>query len=259
MLAVDKKVLMFKHREVHFSNQPHDIKNCDYLRFHSCKKRVNIDGFKRKKGFTSVIDLTQDLDTIWNNFDKKSTKYGIRRAEREGITIRKNEKYEEFLEMYNSFLKQRGIKSFLEIFGIKNLTVKDLKKYGTLMVAEYAGEVIAGSLYLEDESHIEAWIGGSKRLESDKKKKILSACANRLIDWEVIKYAKEKGIKEFDLGGLWSEEEANNDISKKGINNFKLSFGGKTVTRYSYEKIYSKTYRLACYLYGIKKLVKNET
>jgi len=259
MLTVEKKILMFKQREVHFSNQPHDIKNCDYVKFQYCKKRVDIDGFKRKEEVTSVIDLTQDLDAIWNNFDKKSTKYGIRRAEREGIIIRKNEKYEEFLEMYNSFLKQIGIKSFLEIFGIKNLNVNDLKKYGTLIVAEYDGEVIAGSLYLEDESHIEAWIGGSKRLESDNKMKILSACANRLIDWEVIKYAKEKGIKEFDLGGLWPEEEANKDVSKKGINSFKLSFGGKTVTRYSYEKTYSKTYRLACYLYGIKKLVKNET
>jgi len=259
MLAVDKKVLMFKHREVHFSNQPHDIKNCDYLKFHYCKKRVNIDGFKRKKEFTSVIDLTQDLDTIWNNFDKKSTKYGIRRAEREGIIIRKNQKYEEFLEMYNSFIKKRGIKSLLEVFGIKNISVKDLKKYGTLLVAEYDGEVIAGTFYLEDESHIEAWIGGSKRLDSDNKKKRLIACANRLIDWEVIKYAKGKGIKEFDLGGLWSIEEAEKDVSKKGINKFKLSFGGKTVTRYSYEKTYSKTYKLVYYLYGLKKLVKNET
>ena len=42
-----------------------------------------------------------------------------------------------------------------------------------------------------------------------------------------IKNAKEKGIKEFDLGGLWSKEEAEKDEKKKGINTYKLSYGGK--------------------------------
>ena len=91
-------------------------------------------------------------------------------------------------------------------------------------------------------------------MEVDRAKVSIISNADRLIDWEAIKYAKEKGIKEFDLGGLWSKEEAEKDEKKKGINSFKLSLGGEIVTRYSYQKIYSKIYNLAHNLYNLKNL-----
>ena len=253
MLTVNKKILMFEIKEIHFSDIPYDINSCDYVKFCYCKNKISKDGFKRQKEITSVIDLTQDLDTIWNNMNKKSTRYGIKKAEKEGIVVKINEGHDEFLKIYNSFLKKIGLRSTIELFGIKKLTVEDLKKYGTLFTAEYNNEIITGTLFLEDESHIEAWIGGSKRFEVDDKMKRRIAYANRLIDWEMIKYAKDKGIKEYDLGGLWSEEEAKKDSSKQGINDFKLSFGGKIETRYSYEKIYSKPYKFFYKLYTLKR------
>ena len=80
MLTVDKKILMFNVREVHFSDYPYDIENCDFLNFEYCKNQTNVKGFRRKKKYTAVIDLTQDLDTIWQNMDRKSSRYRINRA-----------------------------------------------------------------------------------------------------------------------------------------------------------------------------------
>jgi len=254
MLSIDKKILIFNIREVHFSDKPFDIDDCDFLDFRLCKNEVNVKGFTCKKKFTIVIDLTQDLDTIWQNMDVKNVGRQINLAKKEGIRLRKNEGFDQFFQMYRSFIQKKGIKSLFDIFGVGSTTLESMKKNGTLFVAEYNGEIIYGTLYLEDDSHIESWIGASKRFELDSSKKKLTAAAKRLIDWEVIKYAKGKGIKEFDLGGIWSEEEAEKDAEKKGINTFKLRLGGKIVTRYSYQKSYSKICSLAYYLYCLKNL-----
>ena len=125
----------------------------------------------------------------------------------------------------------------------------------SLFVAEYNDEMLIGTLCLEDGSHIKSWISGSKRFEIDSSKKKLISCCDRLIDWEIIKYAKDKDIKEFDMGGIWSEEEAAKDIEKAGINNFKLAYGGKVISYNSYQKYYSKIFCLIGYIYGLKNLV----
>jgi hypothetical protein len=249
---------MFDIKEVHFSDYPHDIESCDFLKFHYCKNIVNAKGFTCQKELTSVIDLTQDLDTIWQNTDKKSVRYKINRAQKEGIKIRINKDYDQFFQIYQSFIQKKGIKSFFDIFGVGSTTLEVMKEYGTLFIAEYDGEILVGTIYLEDNSNIKSWLGASKRLEVDKAKASIISCADRLIDWEAIKYAKEKGIKEFDLGGIWPKEEAEKDEKKKGINSFKLNFGGKIDTRYSYQKIYSKFYNIAYQLYNLKNLNRQE-
>jgi lipid II:glycine glycyltransferase (peptidoglycan interpeptide bridge formation enzyme) len=73
--------------------------------------------------------------------------------------------------------------------------------------------------------------------------------ANRLLWWEGIKYAKEKRIKEFDLGGYYTGE--NKDDPRRSINTFKENFGGQLITRYNYDKIYSRTYKWARSLYRL--------
>lgn len=258
MLITDRKILTFNIKEVHFSDYPHDIEGCDFLTFHYCKNKVNAKGFTCQKELTSIIDLTQDLDTIWQDMDKKSVRYRIKRAQREGIKIRINEGYDQFFQIYRSFIQKKGIKSLFDTFGVRSTTLKNMKKYGTLFVAEYDGEILVGTLYFEDNSNMKAWIGASKRLEVDKAKASMISNADRLIDWEAIKYAKEKGIEEFDLGGLWSEE-AEKDKRKKGINSYKLSYGGEIVTRYSYHKIYSKVYNLVYHLYNLKNLGRGKS
>jgi len=252
MLITDRKILKYKIREIHFSDQPYDMEGCDMIKFHYCTKKVDQKGFTCKKELTSFIDLTQDIETIWNNIRNKSNRYKIKRARRENITIHMNKYHEEFLEIYKSFLQKKGIKSFFEPLGVGSISVEYMKKYGLLLVYEYDNEILGGNLYLEDGSNLKSLLSASKRLEVDKENSRIIGFANRLTDWTAIVYAKEKGLRVYDWCGLWPKEEAEKDSIKKGINDFKLGFGGTIETVYTYEKFYSKSLELAYKLYNLK-------
>jgi len=246
MLILDKNVLIFKTRTIYFSENIFDVKGCSIVNYHSCKNKADFPGFNCVESLTSIIDLTQDLDTMWHKLDRKSTRYAISRAWRDGIEFRINQNHEQFYHINKSFMKQKGTAPWLWILDEKLDTIK---RYGTLFTAEHEGEILGGHLYLEDESNITLWQSASRRLEEDREKATLIGNANRMLHWEAIKYAKEKGIREFDWGGLWPSDEANNDKMKYTINSFKLSFSGETVPRYSYYKVYSSLYKVGSYLY----------
>jgi lipid II:glycine glycyltransferase (peptidoglycan interpeptide bridge formation enzyme) len=251
MLALDKKILLFKIKEIHFSEKPFNVEGCDFLIFPFCKNKVDVKGFVRYQRFTSIIDLTQDLDTIFNKFHRDTYK-GIKRAEREGITISVNTGYERFFELYQDFVRKKEIDSVFGGLGVETASLDTMKKKGTLFTAEHCGEMLGGMLFLEDEENIETLVSASKRLDRDAENKAIIGSVNRLIRWEAMKYAKEKGIKEFDLGGIFPEEKVAKDPEKKGINSFKLSFGGDVVPGYAYEKGYSKILNFAYRLYNYK-------
>jgi len=255
MQVIKKKIFMFNVKEVYFSENPFDIEGCDFVNFPYCKNKVEAKGFFCYKKFTSILDLTQDLDTIWQNFHT-NTRRGIRRAEREGVKIRINYRYDQFFQIYKNFREKKGLKSYFEVFDVGIYPLEVMKKNGTLFVADNNGEILGGIIFLNDTSRIEGWIGATKRLESEKEHHVLISCAYRLIIWEAIKYAKEQGLKEFDFGGLFPENEAEKDPAKKGINSFKLSFGGGVTSHYSYEKSYSKILYLANLLYHLNKGIR---
>jgi len=239
MLEIDSKIYMFRTREIYFADCPYDIDGYATVTFEVCPNKVDVPGFSRRGGTTLVIDLTQDLDTIWRNMKKKSCRYEINRAQREGIVIKINQNLDEFAKIYRAFWKSK-------VYADAHVR-PEFMKYGTIFTAEIDDEVVAGQLYLEDDSHIRWIIGGSKRLEVTKDRAILIGCANRLILWEAIKYAKEKGIKEFDLGGIYTGKNKNDP--RYTIRQFKESFGGILVSRYGYDKVYSKAYKLLRYPY----------
>ncbi|NQE54743.1 hypothetical protein C5S29_14225 [ANME-1 cluster archaeon GoMg3.2] len=118
-------------------------------------------------------------------------------------------------------------------------------------MTEFDGEIIGGQFYLEDENNIRWLVGASKRLEVDRNQATLIGNANRLVIWQAIQYAKEKGIKEFDMGGYYTREAK--DVQKERINAFKKSFGGELVTHYIYHKDYSRIYKIAKWIYQLKE------
>jgi len=168
----------------------------------------------------------------------------IRHAEANGIKIKINQNYEEFFEINQLFRKKKGLNTNSE-------SIEFMKKYGTLFVTEYNGEILLGQFYLEDKNNIRWRLTGSKRRDVDKEKARLIANANKFTVWNTIKYAKDKGIKEFDMGGYYTGEKK--DIQKENINLFKKSFGGELVTHYIYEKGYSKLFTYAKKIYGLKE------
>ena len=243
MLEIDSKIYMFRTKEIYFADYPYDVDGYATVTFEVCPNKVDIPGFSRREGTTLVIDLTQDLDTIWKNMSYGNCRKPIRRAERAGVKIQVNQNLQEFGKIYQSFWRKKVYQ--------EARVRPEFIKYGTLFTAEIGGEVLAGHYFLEDDTYIRSIITGSKRLEVDKEKATMIGNTNKLILWEAIKYAKEKGIKEFDLGGVYTGEDKNDP--RYTIRQFKQSFGGTLVTRYHYEKVYSKAYKLLRYPYRLMK------
>lgn len=231
-LSIERKKFIFSIKEVWFADEPYDIKGYDILIFVAAKNKVDREGFSCREEYTRTIDLTKNIETILGDMRERCRRY-ISQAKRQNIRVKINQNYEEFFEIDRAFRKVKGLKPSL-------LTAEFLKNQATLLVAEQSGEILAGQFLLEDKNNIRGIIGASKRFEVDKEKTALIANANRLIFWEAIQYAKEKGIKEFDLGGYYMGKIKNEQ--KEGINFFKEGFGGQLAIRYNYQKDYSKIY-----------------
>jgi len=242
-LEIEKRNGFFKTKEIWFADFPYDVEGCHGVVFMDCKNKVDINGFRCLDSTTLVIDLSQDLDAIWNNMKQKSCRYPINRAIKEKVQVRTDQDYGEFHEINRNFRRWKGLS--LRGFSLKYF--ETLKKYSVLFTARLDGEIMAGQLYLEDKDNIRLLLAASKRSEVDREQATLVGCANRLMIWEAIKYAKEKGIKEFDFGGYYTGREK--DEQKEGVNIFKKSFGGKLTTRYIYRKGYSEIYKLLSFLY----------
>ncbi|MGB9212959.1 MAG: GNAT family N-acetyltransferase [Halobacteriota archaeon] len=123
-----------------------------------------------------------------------------------------------------------------------------LKRSGPLFIAEYDGDILCGHACFADGHTILGRLAASKRLV-DRDRASLIGNANKLLVWETIKYAKAKGLREFDLGRYYVKD---GDLQEVGYSAWKKGFGGDLVERYDYTKYYSKIYELA--LMGANRL-----
>jgi len=235
MLEIDSKRYFFKTKTIWFSEAPFDVSGYDRVNFHGCTRDVDVEGFSKQVFTTLVIDLTQDLDTIWNKMGKSSCRRSINIATKEGVTVRVNQGYEAFYDLNSEFRKEKGLSEY-------NVDIEFMKQHGVLFLAEYDGEILGGQLCISDGKKIRGLLGASKRLEKTGTMRTMIGHANRLIEWEGIKYAKENGMDTYDLGGYYTGETP--DPQKENINDFKRSFGGELATHYIYQKNYSKIYSL---------------
>ncbi|NUO09311.1 MAG: hypothetical protein HUU08_11625 [Candidatus Brocadia sp.] len=241
MLEIDKKKFIFKTKEIWFSDYPFDVVGYGSVSFRDCKNKVVSRGFSCEEFTTLVIDLTQDLDTIWKAISNRC-RTRINNAKRSGVKIEQNKDYEEFYRINESFRRDKKLP-------LMQAECEFMKKYGTLFAAYLNGKMLSGYFVLEDKNTMRLLIGASRRLEVTKKESTLISNINRLIYWEAMKCAKEKGMKAFDLGGYYTGTKK--DEEKEKINFFKRDFGGKVVTHYIYQKHYSILYKIVQKTYQI--------
>jgi hypothetical protein len=235
MLEIDKKTFVFRNKEIWFADYPYDIEDVQSVTFRECKKKVDLAGFTCYDFSTLVIDLTQGLDAIWANLSSDCRRQ-IRRAQKNDIKVNINKNFIEFYEMSKAFRQRKGLDGHI-------VNPEFMKKYGTLLTAEVEDEVVTGIFFLNDQYNFRGLTSASKRLDVSHEKAIMIGSASRLLWWEGIRYAFEKGMKEVDMGGYYTGPNINDP--RQGVNNFKKNFGGQLVTRYDYEKVYSRINKLA--------------
>ena len=174
---------------------------------------------------TIELDLRQDTDTINSNFSKQ-IRQQARAAETEGINCTFNNDITTFVDFFNDFAKKKNTSL---------VSQRRMEEFGNgikLSFAMYNGEILAAHSYLTDnEAGIVRHHHAATRRLDDQVDKNMIGRANKYLTVKNIFYFKEQGYKIFDFGGYAKDTP---DESLKGINNYKLLFGGQVTESVNY-------------------------
>jgi len=192
-------------------------------------KKINFPLFKRETFYTLLINLHSDIDKILEDFSKE-TRYEIRRAERDGIKVKKNISEIEFINFYNKFAENKNI------YSTTMDKIKSFKENKLITGAYFKKELCVAHFYICD-GNISRLLYSATTVNSKVSKSEIGR-ANRFLHYEDIKYFKELGYRFYDLGGIAKDTQ---DDKLQGINKFKEGFGGELVRQYNY---YSPLYSI---------------
>ena len=141
--------------------------------------------------------------------------------------------------MNKDFRKRRGLPATF-------ISPEEICKIYFLSTYERYGTLMGGHLCIKDDRRIRQLYSCSIWDVKSGISKSLFGGGNRLSIWEMIKFAKQEGLVEYDFGG-YATGKLGDEL--KGINEFKSSFGGTICDRFSHSKSYSKSFNASKSLY----------
>ncbi len=196
--VVDSKVL-FLRLEPKFN-----LKNIDSL---GIKKTLPIQAQK-----TRLLDLDKSIDSLFSDMHSK-TRYNIRLAKKKDVEVfeGKFEDLDKFFDLLNTTGKRKS-------FGLhKKSHYESLIKKGAgkvkLFFASHEDQIIAGAMFSFFGDTVTYLHGAS----ANTKRNLMSP---HLMQWQLIKMAKDKGYRYYDFGGIDKERWP-------GVSRFKAGFGGR--------------------------------
>jgi lipid II:glycine glycyltransferase (peptidoglycan interpeptide bridge formation enzyme) len=191
------------------------VKNLTALGFDRALKQV-------QPRATYVINLARDLDDLLASFEEK-TRYNIRLAEKKGVVVREEPDEHgiaHFHELYRVTAQRDKFLVHPEAYYQKIRQVLYPGGLGTTFIAYYDHQPIAAVIIFAFGKTIWYMYGAS----SSESRNVMP---NHLLHWEVIKWAKERGYKEYDLWGIPANPRADHPLF--GVYRFKKGFNGALV------------------------------
>lgn len=163
------------------------------------------------------VDLRGSVEKIWSGY-KRNNRKNINKAYREGLNVVLEEApahLADFLGIYHQTLARRQAGNFY-YFNTEFYKYLHRELRGNFLYAHTLinGRVISTELLLYNESYIHSFLGGTLEQFYEYR-------PNNILKHEVIKWAKNKGINYFLLGGGYRDED--------GIFRYKLSFASNGV------------------------------
>lgn len=235
MLITERNFGIFNIVNIFFAEEPvtENIPVWDVIKFHTNKNWGEVNGFERKKCFTTKIDLNLDIDIIWNKI-KRQHKRHIHRAQMKGVNVTLSNNYEEFHQINKKVSK---LTNYLYPLELNFPSSQFIQKYGILFIAENQDEILGRNLYFHD-GNSALLVSAFQKKENTVENKKLSIDANCFLHWEAMQYFKNQGVINYDLGNLDCDQiPINHQLS--GGDYFKRNFGGDISSRYVYRKFKS--------------------
>jgi len=178
---------------------------------------------------TLVIDLQQDLDAIFSAMSM-TKRQNIRRGLRKGVKVRVGDETDAdtFRKLMVMACKRRGIRATPRQEDFFHQLWHKMGPAGTVkfFMAEVEGEPVSGACTMVFGGRLQLWrVGWSGKFDRYD--------PNDVLHWEIIKWAKENGCKEFDFAhvrrnharALLKGRKISDSYS--GVTDYKMGFGGE--------------------------------
>lgn len=161
---------------------------------------------------TWILDLTPSPEELFSGM-RKTTRNLVRRGEREGVTVEFGS-LREFYDIYRETVKRQQFVAFSYEY-----LEKEMEAFGQdaqVFIAKHQGNALAGALIV---FHAQtAYYHHGASLHS-------SVPAAYTLQWEIIKEAKKRGMKQYNFWGVVPESDTNHPWW--GLSLFKRGFGGR--------------------------------
>jgi lipid II:glycine glycyltransferase (peptidoglycan interpeptide bridge formation enzyme) len=158
------------------------------------------------------VDLRWPLEEILGTF-RKTTRYEIRRAETAGIEISdtaSEDLCQQFLNLYFTMASDKGFAPDPESHIRRVLTsLRQNRRRGVLLTASYKGAVLGGAVVVRVGSSCwYVWGATGKKVEVN---------VGHLLQWRAMRWAKQQGCTEYDLGGYRDAATDGPALFKRGF------------------------------------------
>jgi len=178
-------------------------------------------GVEAEEKGTFILEIEPDEQLMWNKMESRGRNM-VRKAEKSGVTIKHSAGGEGEIDLFYEMLKATFAKSGKTPSHPKRFYESLISNLGSVnrvlvLSAEINGKIEAMGIFPHDENRIQ-FLSGTSTAEGGR------YAANNLIQWNVIKYAMEKRMRIYDLGGT----------GIPAIDKFKASFGGKPYSYYQF-------------------------
>jgi len=200
--CTDKEKLLMEFEEDFNSYCKGEHIVAEYARFSPwLKNHEDFENFYNLKFQTQTMYFNVQTDFFNKEFSQKC-RNNIRNAIKNAVDIRfdfSDEHVDEFIKLYDKMLEKHGLGSFhqVEESYLKNLFSM---MAGNIFMASavHEGKCISSSFFLFGQDYMHYYLSGND-YENTKRG------ANHLILYEAAKWAQDKGIKEFHIGGAYHE------------------------------------------------------
>ncbi len=161
--------------------------------------------------YTAVIDLTQDEETILARMKQKG-RYNIRIAEKSGVTVTQVPSTPENIDIFYRLLTETTERdrfaanspTYFETF----LAYLDKNKLGGLSFATREEEIIAAGIFVFIGNTALYYYGASS--SDNAKRKYM---ATYLLQWEMIREARNRGCDNFDFLGIAAPDSKDSHLA----------------------------------------------
>lgn len=192
-------------------------------------------GYKTEKFGTYVSDLNMPLEEIWKKVAKKA-RNDVTRAKRREITVKKLEKFDDFIK-FQSLIKKWGKTKGIEVSGQSKLIENDWQLYKNgiqhFFFAYQDNEIVSGL-------RVGCFNGIAYTHQVLSTYSKVTSLGGSLLTWHAIEWAKKNGLQIYDFSGIKSPSKNENKLKYNqqwlGLKEYKKKWGGNEFLYYHFVK-----------------------